>query len=272
MNSKKAFYLGILGIYIGILLKIMVFKQVDTIHVGHMMFKFGGTQERPANLIPFSTIIPYLLGRNGLLIGALNIGGNILLLVPLGFLLPFIFSKINWKKILLIAPLSGLCVELLQVYLHVGIFDIDDVILNGLGVILGYAIFKNLTIINKYKAIFLSICGFFLLAGIIFYMQLRNMPEPKIRPQVNVKKVDGIEIIDLCGGTGGTGEIIAIKKDQLTLKRNDGVQENIILNSKTELKSSDGQRGLGIIKVGKRATVVVGERKIAMAIFICAEK
>ena len=95
MNSKKAFYLGILGIYIGILLKIMVFKQVDTIHVGHMMFKFGGTQERPANLIPFSTIIPYLLGRNGLLIGALNIGGNILLLVPLGFLLPFIFSKIK---------------------------------------------------------------------------------------------------------------------------------------------------------------------------------
>jgi len=149
MNRKKAFYIGILGVYLGILLKIMVFKQVDTIHVGQMMFKFGGTQEKPANLIPFKTIIPYLLGKGGWLIVGLNIGGNILLLVPFGFLLPLIFSTSNWKKILFIAPLSGLSIELLQAYLHVGIFDIDDVILNGLGVVLGYWVYLKSSTSSK---------------------------------------------------------------------------------------------------------------------------
>ena len=108
------------------------------VQVGQMRFNFGGTQEGAANLIPFKTILFYLQGHNGFLIAFINIIGNIVALVPLGLLLPFVFQKLNWKKILLISFVAGLAIELVQMCLHIGIFDIDDVILNGLGVIVGF--------------------------------------------------------------------------------------------------------------------------------------
>ena len=46
----------------------------------------------------------------------------------------------NWKKAVLWAIASGLMIEGSQVLLHVGIFDIDDVILNGVGVLLGFGL------------------------------------------------------------------------------------------------------------------------------------
>jgi hypothetical protein len=64
----------------------MVFKDLPTIRVGQLMLNFGA-HEGPANLIPFKTIIPYLLGQGGLIIGGLNIGGNI------------IFINSNWFSI-----------------------------------------------------------------------------------------------------------------------------------------------------------------------------
>ncbi len=56
-----------------------------------MMFNFGGTQSGSPNYIPFKTILPYLTGRGGLLIAAINIIGNIVLLIPTGFLIPFVY-------------------------------------------------------------------------------------------------------------------------------------------------------------------------------------
>ena len=108
------------------------------IRMGPVMLNFGGTQVGDPNFVPFKTILPYVLGEYGFMIGALNIIGNIAFLVPIGFLLPFVFARIDWKKSLALAILSGMMIELTQVVLHLGIFDIDDVILNGLGVMVGF--------------------------------------------------------------------------------------------------------------------------------------
>ena len=121
-----------------ILVKVMVLKDVQMIRIGPIMLNFGGTQVGDPNFVQFKTILPYLLGEYGFLIGALNIVGNIAFLVPIGFMLPFVFARIGWKKSLVLAILSGMFIELTQVVLHVGIFDIDDVILNGLGVMVGF--------------------------------------------------------------------------------------------------------------------------------------
>ena len=110
-----------------------------------MRFQFGGTQTGPPNFIPFKTIMPYLQGDKGLLIGSLNIAGNIILLVPVGFIVPFIFPNMTWNKSLLPAVASGLAIELMQVIFRVGIFDVDDVILNGIGVLLGFWVFRFFT-------------------------------------------------------------------------------------------------------------------------------
>ena len=137
MNKRSTATLVMVG-YFAVLIKIMVFKDMPTIRVGGMMIKFSGTQAGPPNLIPFTTIWRYLLGENGLMIGGINIIGNVVLLVPIGFLIPFVFHGITWKRAVAFAMIAGFMIEGMQGLLRVGIFDIDDVILNALGVIIGY--------------------------------------------------------------------------------------------------------------------------------------
>ncbi len=71
-----------------------------------------------------------------------NILGNILAFAPFGFLLPFIHKRYRgFFKIIFLSLLFSLTVESLQLYLKVGIFDVDDLFLNTLGGLLGYIAF-----------------------------------------------------------------------------------------------------------------------------------
>lgn len=125
--------------YSAFLYKIMVLRDIPVIHIGHMMFNFGGADANgEANFIPFKTIVPYLFGYKGLVIAGVNIVGNIVLLIPFGFLVAFIWRKLNWGKMFFIASVTCVFIEGMQVLLYTGIFDIDDVILNALGVMVGY--------------------------------------------------------------------------------------------------------------------------------------
>src|SRR3569623_1681512 len=120
--------------YIALLIKVMVFKDIPSIKIGQIMLNFGGADGgHGPNFVPFATIGPYLLGYKGWIIAGINLVGNVALLVPLGFLIPFVYPKATWKKSLMLAVASGLAIETMQTVLRVGIFDIDDVILNALG-------------------------------------------------------------------------------------------------------------------------------------------
>jgi glycopeptide antibiotics resistance protein len=132
----------ILIAYSAILVKVMVFKDLPVIRIGSLRLKFGGSHEGPANLVPFKTISLYLGGGNGWLIACINLAGNVALLVPVGFLVPFLYRNMTWKKTLALAVATGLAIEGMQVVFRVGIFDIDDVILNGLGVMIGYWVYS----------------------------------------------------------------------------------------------------------------------------------
>lgn len=140
--NKRIIPILLLFTYLFILIKILVLKDLSLVRVGHMRIKLGGTREGVSNLIPFKTILFYLRGHNGVLIASINIFGNIIALVPLGFLVPFVFQKTTWIKIILLASIAGLTIELTQLILHIGIFDIDDVILNAIGVLIGFWIFN----------------------------------------------------------------------------------------------------------------------------------
>jgi len=137
---KRSLPWVLLLLYTALLFKVMVLKEIPTIRIGHMIFRFGGTHEGAPNFMPFRTIRLYLKSNSGWFISGINLLGNIGLLVPVGFLLPFALIHMNWKKALLWAIASGLMIEGSQVLLHVGIFDIDDVILNGVGVLLGFGL------------------------------------------------------------------------------------------------------------------------------------
>ena len=96
-----------------------------------------------ANLKPFSTI--YLFYRSKRLreeYKYINIGGNIIGFVPLGILLPALFLSLrNLWKIALISFCISLLFETTQLLTGLGSFDVDDMILNTTGGILGYILF-----------------------------------------------------------------------------------------------------------------------------------
>ena len=129
-------------VYAAFLIDILVFKWLPVIRIGHLMFKLGGTHTGPPNFVPFRTILFYLHSGKGLVIVGLNLAGNIVLFIPVGFLAPFVFRRMNWKQAIGLAIASGLTIEGMQAIFRVGIFDVDDLILNGLGVIVGYCCFN----------------------------------------------------------------------------------------------------------------------------------
>ena len=101
-----------------------------------------------SELIPFKTIISQLkYGSTNEIIR--NIIGNLCLFIPLSFLL--ILKDNKYKNILrqtLIILPSILMTETLQMITNVGVFDIDDIILNYLGVLL-FVIIMNIVNVNK---------------------------------------------------------------------------------------------------------------------------
>lgn len=68
-----------------------------------------------------------------------NIAGNIVAFMPFGFLLPLVTERrMHTGKVLVSSFLLSLCAETIQLLSRTGAFDVDDLILNTVGGILGY--------------------------------------------------------------------------------------------------------------------------------------
>jgi glycopeptide antibiotics resistance protein len=116
---------------------------------------------RNMNLIPFKTIGGYLrFFINGSINKSIiveNLLGNIILFTPMGILIPCIFQSLRkFKKFLFSMIIILVSVEIGQLITRTGSCDIDDVLLNTIGSICGYLIFKGvIQLISKrfYKRI-----------------------------------------------------------------------------------------------------------------------
>ena len=98
------------------------------------------------NLEPFHTIRLFLnvLNKQAYCTAALiNLGGNVIMFIPLGFFLPRVYPKLQkfWHTTLA-TVLIITAVELTQLFTLLGSCDIDDLILNVIGAAIGYGIFK----------------------------------------------------------------------------------------------------------------------------------
>ena len=70
--------------------------------------------------------------------------GNILLFIPAGWLLPRLFKSMRkFFLFLLTCLLAILFVESLQLVTLLGRFDVDDIILNIAGMLIGYILYKK---------------------------------------------------------------------------------------------------------------------------------
>ncbi len=78
----------------------------------------------------------------GTLAMVLNIFGNVVGFIPFGYILPIIDHRLrNWLLIVVNGFSLSLCVEVAQLIFRVGSFDVDDLMLNTLGALLGYILF-----------------------------------------------------------------------------------------------------------------------------------
>lgn len=110
-----------------------------------------GLSRENLNLIPFETVRLYwrLLQRGAteelLRHAIINLVGNVVVFIPFGWFLPYIWQKMRYFfKTVLTATLYVCLVEVFQYITNLGSCDIDDLILNLAGVMLGYWIWKLL--------------------------------------------------------------------------------------------------------------------------------
>lgn len=142
MRKRVIAVIGLV-VYCAILVKVVVFKGLTHARppalspdaARRVVIRWG------ANFVPFKTILPQLRGEPRWSTAVVNLAANTVLFVPVGLLIPLIYRRVTWRRMLVVAVGVGVVMEGLEWVFNVGVVDVDDVILNGLGVMVGYCIF-----------------------------------------------------------------------------------------------------------------------------------
>lgn len=127
------------ALYLAFLLKLLILSR------------HADPAARAINLIPFGSIIDYLRGGTDTVrrFAFSNVAGNIAAFVPLGACLPFLRRDKRVLRNLLIVFGASLLVELIQGLFAIGSADIDDLILNTLGGLLGIGGYRLLSLLLR---------------------------------------------------------------------------------------------------------------------------
>ena len=139
MSRPQALRRVVFWLYCVLMLYLLFFQRVPFLSEETYLL----TLRRNLNYIPGDTILRfYRLMRYypGYRRAAIvNLFGNIGMFIPLGFGLPWVYARLRrfWKTLLASAGLI-VCVELVQLVTLLGHCDVDDLILNLIGVSMGY--------------------------------------------------------------------------------------------------------------------------------------
>ncbi len=111
----------------------------------------SGTEEYRYNLELFREIRRFITYREqlGTFTVFANLFGNILIFVPYGFFISMAGKKRGFFKTLFYSMGLSLCVEVAQLFTKVGSFDVDDILLNTIGGVLGYIVFSICNLIRR---------------------------------------------------------------------------------------------------------------------------
>ncbi|MBD5479967.1 MAG: VanZ family protein [Lachnospiraceae bacterium] len=153
MINKK--YMRILFIlYLLLLMKVIIFK-----YPFEVMRQIAASWKKEvfweglsgANFELFRTIKLYVRHWDNKGINSFgNLIGNIIAFIPLGYLMPRLHKIFeNLFVCMATALLFILGIELFQLFSAFGIFDVDDILLNGLGTFIGYLCFVLMKLLAK---------------------------------------------------------------------------------------------------------------------------
>ena len=100
------------------------------------------------NLFPLVNLFDYDNKRDLLR----NVIGNVAMFIPSGIVLPIIYKRLDsFIKVILAGGGISLCIEMMQLPFSVRASDIDDLILNTVGVMLGYGIYALIRCLKRTK-------------------------------------------------------------------------------------------------------------------------
>ena len=154
-NSKKRIWKVSFFFYIVLIIKFVIFKypmeQLMEIAKGwrkEIILEGLST----ANFTLGKSIKMYIRYFNNFTFwnGMANLYGNLLAFIPLGILFPFCYGKKGKGLLTLLFSLIFVpSIELFQLVSAFGAFDVDDILLNVLGCMIGYGIYEIITFGKK---------------------------------------------------------------------------------------------------------------------------
>lgn len=184
---RKILEIGLIVIAVGyfyVLLKIV-------------LFKYGFTSElRSINLHPF-TFLKMFSDKTAIDVALKNTLGNVAIFIPLGIFGAYVLREKKGIAAVICIGVS-LLFEIIQFVTGSGAADIDDIILNTIGGIIGIVLYSFILekIDRKVKmpiAIFVFLCVFGIGGRMALYMYAPNMLPAEIE-YVNENVVQGIDI------------------------------------------------------------------------------
>jgi glycopeptide antibiotics resistance protein len=144
-KAETVVILVVFALYAAFLLKLLLLSRAPG-------------SERSINLVPFATIADYAsshssgTGRTAFA----NVLGNILVFIPLGAYASWLRHRASaWATMLTVAAVS-VAVEIIQGVFALGASDIDDVILNCVGGLIGVLAFRLLSAIMRERSLIRS--------------------------------------------------------------------------------------------------------------------
>ncbi len=107
--------------------------------------RVSGSEEYRYNITPFVEInrfMTLILNDLSNYKAWLNLAGNVVAFVPFGLFFPMLRNKHTGiiNTVILTFVFSSM-IEIIQLYTKIGVFDVDDIILNTLGGFVGYLIY-----------------------------------------------------------------------------------------------------------------------------------
>ena len=142
MKDRKQVYLRVaLALYCAVMIYLLFFNGRQN----YFNLPFSDYVRRNTNFIPFQYIVGYfrnIMSGENFHYAIVNLVGNVAVFIPLGALIPLVFKKLaSFWKYILSAIIIPVVIESIQLVFMVGCFDVDDIILNVLGLLIGYGIY-----------------------------------------------------------------------------------------------------------------------------------
>lgn len=227
------------GVYVMLMAQIILFKTMPL----DSMFHERLNTLRGVNIIPFRTIGQFLV-QGAMDPGRLmeNIGGNILIFIPMGLFVAFVARRwLFWGQIAVVLGVS-VFFEVSQYVFALGSSDIDDVLLNITGGVLGIGAY--LWVENRARTprkLVMMLTGIYLLVGAGGVASITAY-DASLLPFVDAKVVYADENKEVMAGWEESsrdllGDLTAVEEEAVTVRINPSYVVMTRETAKEELKS-----------------------------------